>query len=144
MPSSSGESSHSSPGPRIRGRQHAGQRTESLNAESSRAKVTSACDACKRRKVKCTGTQPCDRCISSGVSCTFGSSAGRSSAVSYTRHLEEKIAELQALLRQQPAVTSGMSSAHASSSGFHYVLTSCRRAARGSRRIKGDRQRQPR
>ncbi|KAK4497130.1 hypothetical protein PRZ48_011580 [Zasmidium cellare] len=108
MASSSGESSHgSSSGTRTRGRQFASQQTDLVTAgESSKAKVTSACDACKRRKVKCTGTQPCDRCVASGVTCTFGSSAGRTSAVSYTRHLEEKIAELQALLRQRPMLES--------------------------------------
>ncbi|KAL2395402.1 hypothetical protein ABEF93_004845 [Exophiala dermatitidis] len=28
------------------------------------------CDACRRRKVKCSKTEPCDRCLSTGLRCT--------------------------------------------------------------------------
>lgn len=42
------------------------------------------------------------------MSCTYGSLSGRVSAVSYARHLEQKVAELQALLRQRPEEQSQM------------------------------------
>lgn len=66
----------------------------------------SACDTCRRRRVKCDGNQPCDRCTRSDVACTYGSLASRTSSVSYARQLEQKVAELQALLRERPDPTS--------------------------------------
>lgn len=66
----------------------------------------SACDTCRRRRVKCDGNQPCDRCVRSGVACTYGSVASRTSAVSYARQLEQKVAELQGLLRERPQAES--------------------------------------
>lgn len=67
----------------------------------------SACDTCRRRRVKCDGNQPCDRCTRSNVACTYGSVASRTSAVSYARQLEQKVAELQGLLRERPQEDSG-------------------------------------
>jgi SP family general alpha glucoside:H+ symporter-like MFS transporter len=37
----------------------------------ARKTVSQACDACRRRKVKCNGLQPCPGCISANLSCTF-------------------------------------------------------------------------
>lgn len=36
-------------------------------------KANRACDACRRRKIKCirTGTQPCEKCTSAGLACLF-------------------------------------------------------------------------
>ncbi|QIW96677.1 hypothetical protein AMS68_002195 [Peltaster fructicola] len=76
----------------------------SSNDSDTRPKYSSACDSCKRRKLKCSSTQPCQRCVATGVSCTYGSVASRQTTISYTRHLEAKIAELQSLLLQQPVV----------------------------------------
>jgi hypothetical protein len=67
----------------------------------SQSAFGSACDSCKRRKVRCKGGQPCDRCASTGVSCTYGSSKGRTTAVSYTRYLEDRVAALEERLRQE-------------------------------------------
>ncbi|KAJ9149912.1 hypothetical protein NKR23_g4132 [Pleurostoma richardsiae] len=36
-----------------------------------RRKVTLACDACRKRRVKCSGREPCDLCSVSGRACTF-------------------------------------------------------------------------
>ena len=36
-----------------------------------RKAVSQACDACRRRKIKCNGLQPCPGCISASLSCTF-------------------------------------------------------------------------
>ncbi|KAK7428034.1 hypothetical protein QQZ08_005466 [Neonectria magnoliae] len=38
-----------------------------------RRKVTLACDSCRRRRVKCSGTQPCTFCSDSGRQCAFDS-----------------------------------------------------------------------
>ena len=42
-------------------------------AEESRQKrkVTRACDLCKARKAKCSGTQPCETCAKRGLSCLY-------------------------------------------------------------------------
>ena len=34
-------------------------------------KVTRACDICKAKKVKCSGTQPCDNCARKGCNCLY-------------------------------------------------------------------------
>ncbi|RCK58986.1 Filamentous growth regulator 27 [Candida viswanathii] len=36
-----------------------------------RTKVSQACDYCKQRKYKCTGTSPCELCTRKGVECKF-------------------------------------------------------------------------
>lgn len=42
---------------------------------SRRQRVTHACEACKRRKVKCTGEKPrCKHCIDFNLSCTYAGS----------------------------------------------------------------------
>ncbi|KAL6407208.1 transcriptional regulatory protein GAL4 [Ilyonectria robusta] len=42
-----------------------------------RARVTRACDRCKKRKIKCNGAQPCEFCIRAKASCTFDSAYAR-------------------------------------------------------------------
>ncbi|KAL3469086.1 fungal-specific transcription factor domain-containing protein [Aspergillus californicus] len=37
----------------------------------ARLRISRACDRCKRRKIRCTGTQPCDTCIRAAVSCAY-------------------------------------------------------------------------
>ncbi|KAF2687420.1 hypothetical protein K458DRAFT_296041 [Lentithecium fluviatile CBS 122367] len=37
----------------------------------ARKTVSQACDACRRRKIKCNGLHPCPGCISANLSCTF-------------------------------------------------------------------------
>ncbi|PHH69637.1 hypothetical protein CDD82_7624 [Ophiocordyceps australis] len=39
--------------------------------ESHRTKVTLACESCRKRRIKCTGTQPCKNCADSGRQCAF-------------------------------------------------------------------------
>lgn len=36
-----------------------------------RQKVSTACDGCKKRKFKCTGTQPCKLCSKKGIDCVY-------------------------------------------------------------------------
>jgi hypothetical protein len=40
--------------------------------------VTTACEACRARKSKCTGEQPCAFCLSRGVECRFAAVDARS------------------------------------------------------------------
>ncbi|KAH8177285.1 fungal zn(2)-Cys(6) binuclear cluster domain-containing protein [Sarocladium implicatum] len=35
------------------------------------SKISRACDNCKRRKAKCTGTLPCPKCVDKGVKCVY-------------------------------------------------------------------------
>jgi SP family general alpha glucoside:H+ symporter-like MFS transporter len=37
----------------------------------TRKTVQQACDACRRRKIKCNGLQPCPGCLAAGLGCTF-------------------------------------------------------------------------
>ncbi|KAK9234438.1 hypothetical protein V1525DRAFT_413084 [Lipomyces kononenkoae] len=69
----------------------------------------SACDTCRRRRVKCDGQQPCARCVRSNVACTYGSLVSRKSSVSYARHLEEQIERLQTVLQEQSQAATGES-----------------------------------
>ncbi|KAM5355168.1 hypothetical protein ACJ41O_001814 [Fusarium nematophilum] len=41
---------------------------------TGRRKASRACDYCKRRKIRCTGTLPCSRCTKMGLSCLYESS----------------------------------------------------------------------
>lgn len=70
-------------------------------------KLSTACDTCRRRRVKCDGSQPCSRCVRSKVSCTFGSVIGRTSATSYAHHLEQRVIELETRLREQEGTSTG-------------------------------------
>ncbi|GAB7366421.1 hypothetical protein MBLNU230_g8218t1 [Neophaeotheca triangularis] len=47
---------------------------------TERARVTRACDRCKRRKVKCDGRQPCQICSKVDASCTFDTTYSRGTA----------------------------------------------------------------
>ncbi|KAF2644674.1 hypothetical protein P280DRAFT_391533 [Massarina eburnea CBS 473.64] len=42
-----------------------------MNRRPSRKSVPHACDACRRRKIKCDGLNPCPSCLSANLSCTF-------------------------------------------------------------------------
>ncbi|KAH8196117.1 hypothetical protein TruAng_009716 [Truncatella angustata] len=42
-----------------------------------RSRVTRACDKCKRRKIKCSGTHPCEQCSYDIESCTYDASYTR-------------------------------------------------------------------
>jgi SP family general alpha glucoside:H+ symporter-like MFS transporter len=47
------------------------------NAPKTRKSVTKACDACRRRKTKCNGSQPCAGCLSANLACTFVAPRGQ-------------------------------------------------------------------
>ncbi|RDW62390.1 hypothetical protein BP6252_11823 [Coleophoma cylindrospora] len=45
--------------------------TSRLVKDDDRKKVSRACDTCKSRKVRCSGTQPCTRCVTHSVRCEY-------------------------------------------------------------------------
>ncbi|KAF4980055.1 hypothetical protein FDECE_17952 [Fusarium decemcellulare] len=47
------------------------------SADKPRDAQHKACDACKRRKVRCSGTNPCQQCLRSRASCSYSSTHGR-------------------------------------------------------------------
>ncbi|KAF4468789.1 short chain oxidoreductase [Fusarium albosuccineum] len=47
------------------------------SADKPRDAQHNACDACKRRKVRCSGTNPCQQCLRSRASCSYSSTHGR-------------------------------------------------------------------
>lgn len=44
---------------------------ESAKVQRKLKKVSRACDFCKSRKARCSGTQPCEKCVSKGRACRF-------------------------------------------------------------------------
>ncbi|EXJ80154.1 hypothetical protein A1O1_08296 [Capronia coronata CBS 617.96] len=56
--------------------------------QRERVRVTRACDLCKRRKLRCTGTKPCSLCVQSGRECEYTADYHRGKVPSI-RHLSE-------------------------------------------------------
>ncbi|KAH9908484.1 hypothetical protein F4778DRAFT_349314 [Xylariomycetidae sp. FL2044] len=56
-------------------------------------KVTRACDTCKFRKARCSGTVPCDRCCRLGdpSRCVYAASYRRGKPVYPIRRIEERV-----------------------------------------------------
>ncbi|KAF2009103.1 hypothetical protein BU24DRAFT_497644 [Aaosphaeria arxii CBS 175.79] len=42
-----------------------------MDRETNRVRVSRACDRCKKRKIRCTGTQPCNICIRAAAYCLY-------------------------------------------------------------------------
>ncbi|KAJ4865586.1 fungal specific transcription factor domain-containing protein [Trichoderma breve] len=52
-------------------------RARSARIRPKRAQyVANACDACRGRKVRCTGQKPCERCSKFGIHCDYGDGSG--------------------------------------------------------------------
>jgi SP family general alpha glucoside:H+ symporter-like MFS transporter len=47
------------------------------HAPKTRKVTSKACDACRRRKTKCNGSQPCAGCLSANLACTFNAPRGQ-------------------------------------------------------------------
>lgn len=67
-----------------------------------RKTVSQACDACRRRKIKCNGLQPCPGCMSAGLSCTFkipqkrgGNQGARATVLNELRGIQSQQAQPQ-------------------------------------------------
>ncbi|KAI0434368.1 transcriptional regulatory protein GAL4 [Xylaria sp. FL1042] len=54
---------------------HASRKRKRNGSELTRA--VRACDRCKKRKIRCNGTQPCEVCTTAGASCTFDAAYNR-------------------------------------------------------------------
>lgn len=52
-------------------------RRKRARRDQERARVTRACDQCKRQKIRCTGSQPCEVCIRKRETCTYEASYSR-------------------------------------------------------------------
>ena len=66
-----------------------------LDRDSIRRKSAFSCEPCRRRKVKCDGTQPvCNRCTTRDDVCVYKLSP----SLNYTKTLENRIATLEAAL----------------------------------------------
>lgn len=44
---------------------------------TTRKPVSKACDACRRRKIKCNGPKPCAKCRDASLACTFDAPRGQ-------------------------------------------------------------------
>jgi hypothetical protein len=62
-------------------------------------RTTLACEACRKKRIKCDGNSPCDACIKSEVPCIKSRQAGkRGPKAGYIEKLESRIKLLESLL----------------------------------------------
>ncbi|KAI1390440.1 fungal-specific transcription factor domain-containing protein [Hypoxylon trugodes] len=93
----------------------------------ARVRVTRACDLCKKKKLRCTGTQPCTLCVQLKQDCTFMSEYNRGKvpciSTTPTKHINTNRtantdpgrghADLEPTLHQQESTLSSMAEANA-------------------------------
>ncbi|KAL6409189.1 hypothetical protein AUP68_05560 [Ilyonectria robusta] len=60
-------------------------------AASHAARSATACETCRRRKVKCSGNRPCQNCSRQGLDCRFGNTGRRGYSEAYVQGLLAKI-----------------------------------------------------
>ncbi|CAG8645344.1 2412_t:CDS:2 [Racocetra fulgida] len=66
-----------------------------------RVKITTACDTCRRRKVKCDGASPCANCQRGGYQCTFSDSSSkrpRGPPKGFVALIEDRLHTIESLL----------------------------------------------
>ncbi|CAK7212492.1 hypothetical protein SBRCBS47491_001483 [Sporothrix bragantina] len=87
---------------------------EASSKGRQRVRVSRACDRCKQRKIRCTGTQPCSICIGAGAACGYNApySRGREPA---RESLRARVKQAHATRQAQPSVWSPQS-AHSTAS----------------------------
>ncbi|KAK0362762.1 Gypsy retrotransposon integrase-like protein 1 [Friedmanniomyces endolithicus] len=68
--------------------------------QQKRRRVTRACDECRRKKIKCDGTQPCTHCTVYSYDCTYDqpSNRRRNPAPQYVENLEHRVHRAETLL----------------------------------------------
>jgi len=68
-----------------------------------RKRLTQACDACRKKKVKCSGEKPsCNNCTRLGVNCTYlPSTRKRGPRVGLVESLEKRLQQMEKLLKEQ-------------------------------------------
>lgn len=55
----------------------ASEETSANKANAPRQKITRACDSCKEKKTRCTGTLPCGRCTRLSLACEYNAAYSR-------------------------------------------------------------------
>ncbi|CAG8582267.1 13409_t:CDS:2 [Acaulospora morrowiae] len=74
---------------------------------AKRKRLTQACDACRKKKVKCSGKKPCDNCTRLGTVCTYlPSTRKRGPRVGLVESLEKRLQQMERLL--QPLKEQGL------------------------------------
>ncbi|KAJ3195815.1 hypothetical protein HK101_010987 [Irineochytrium annulatum] len=84
-------------------------------AALKRKRITQACDACNKKKVKCDGQKPtCNNCQKSSSSCSYSRGAKkRGPRAGYIESLENRLKEMEALLQPlQPDLLPGQAPAN--------------------------------
>ncbi|CAG8446131.1 11125_t:CDS:2 [Funneliformis mosseae] len=68
---------------------------------SKRRRLTQACDACRKKKVKCSGDKPtCNNCMRLGATCTYlPSTRKRGPRVGLVESLEKRLQQMEKLLQ---------------------------------------------
>src|SRR5437763_13673858 len=66
-----------------------------------RKRLTQACDACRKKKVKCSGDKPsCNNCLRLGMTCTYlPSTRKRGPRVGLVESLEKRLQQMEKLLQ---------------------------------------------
>src|ERR1043165_7127848 len=75
---------------------------------TKRKRLTQACDACRKKKVKCSGDKPsCNNCSRLGITCTYlPSTRRRGPRVGLVESLEKRLQQMERLL--QPLKEQGL------------------------------------
>src|SRR4051812_2467754 len=73
----------------------------SENSPVKRKRLTQACDACRKKKVKCSGEKPsCNNCSRLGTHCTYlPSTRKRGPRVGLVESLEKRLQQMEKLLQ---------------------------------------------
>ncbi|CAI2164748.1 1457_t:CDS:2 [Funneliformis geosporum] len=74
---------------------------ESESHDNKRVKITTACDTCRRRKVKCDGASPCANCTRGAYSCTFSDASTkrpRGPPKGFVALIEDRLHTIESLL----------------------------------------------
>ncbi|RGB26527.1 fungal-specific transcription factor domain-containing protein [Rhizophagus diaphanus] len=69
--------------------------------ENKRVKITTACDTCRRRKVKCDGESPCANCQRGSYQCTFSDASAkrpRGPPKGFVALIEDRLHTIESLL----------------------------------------------
>src|ERR1043165_9263009 len=68
---------------------------------TKRKRLTQACDACRKKKVKCSGDKPsCNNCSRLGITCTYlPSTRKRGPRVGLVESLEKRLQQMEKLLQ---------------------------------------------